>query len=319
MSDKDYQDYPSRPITFFQSNHHVTSVKENAGPIGAVETGCRKVLEGMGPILGQEIVLDKSHMGKDRYAPHAVAQSKPDGYSIGAFGFGRVWQPHFIKVPYRVKEDFSFIAHVWSFNLYWCVRPDAPWETWQDFISDARTRRLKVDSPVGHEHIFINQIQRGEGVVFDWRPRSWSTSDDLKAGRIDAAYVSLGAAAMLRAGELRALAYTGPWIPADYHERFPSFPDVPSFGSLGYPPTWWGMGFVGPRGLPEPIRQRLEDTIGQALDTREMADFFISMGWRKQFLPGDTFKKYVFEAYDQNAKLHQEFSEGLMNAEEEAW
>jgi len=83
---------------------------------------------------------------------------------------------------------------------------------------------------------------------------------EVLGGRLDYAPTSVSSAtALLRAGQLRALAVTT-------STRNPDFPDVPTVAELlpGYQAiTWWGV--VGPAGMPPAVTARLNEAIAGAI------------------------------------------------------
>ncbi|MBV1797927.1 tripartite tricarboxylate transporter substrate binding protein [Siccirubricoccus sp. G192] len=91
---------------------------------------------------------------------------------------------------------------------------------------------------------------------------------DLIAGRVDLTIDNLpNVLAQVQAGKLRALAVTG-------NERDPAMPDIPTFQEAGLPgyEVYVWFGFVGPAGLPQPIRDRLSAAITRIVTGPETAE-----------------------------------------------
>ena len=87
---------------------------------------------------------------------------------------------------------------------------------------------------------------------------------DLVAGRATAGYIDFSSmGAMIQAGRLTVLAVTGT-------RRWPVYPDVPTFGELGFPldlPGWAGI--MAPKGTPRAVIERMGQEIARSLKTPE--------------------------------------------------
>ena len=91
---------------------------------------------------------------------------------------------------------------------------------------------------------------------------------DLIGGRVDMSVDNLpNTLPHVQSGRLRALAVTGA-------ERDPSMPEVPTFQEAGFPgyEAYVWFGFVGPAGLPVPIRDRLSAAIIRIATAPETAE-----------------------------------------------
>ena len=92
--------------------------------------------------------------------------------------------------------------------------------------------------------------------------------NDLVAGHVPMGSMTLTAAlGQLQAGTIIPLAVSSA-------ARMPQFPAVPTLKELGYPElavtTWFG--FAAPAGLPTAITQRMNEAVGNALDTPAVKD-----------------------------------------------
>jgi tripartite-type tricarboxylate transporter receptor subunit TctC len=92
-------------------------------------------------------------------------------------------------------------------------------------------------------------------------------------GDVDLASDSLFATrALIEAGTIRPIAITSA-------ERSPTYPDVPTFAETvpGYDVTFWG-GIMAPRGVPEPILDRLSQELDTILRQPDVAERVRSFG-----------------------------------------
>jgi tripartite-type tricarboxylate transporter receptor subunit TctC len=95
----------------------------------------------------------------------------------------------------------------------------------------------------------------------------------LVRGDVDLASDSLFATrALIEAGTIRPIAITSA-------ERSPTYPDVPTFAETvpGYDVTFWG-GIMAPRGVPEPILDRLSQELDTILRQPDVAERVRSFG-----------------------------------------
>src|SRR3546814_2982729 len=78
----------------------------------------------------------------------------------------------------------------------------------------------------------------------------------------------------VQGGKLRAIAVSG-------RTRSPLLPDVPTIAESGYPGfeviTWFGL--VAPSGTPQPVIQRLNHEVLQALKVPGVRDQYTRMGF----------------------------------------
>jgi tripartite-type tricarboxylate transporter receptor subunit TctC len=97
---------------------------------------------------------------------------------------------------------------------------------------------------------------------------------DVLSGTVPILFTNPGtAAALVRAGRLRALAVTG-------GRRMAEFPEIPTIAELGYPgfdiTTWHGV--VAPIGTPQDIIERLHDTFVRAVSRPETRARLVELG-----------------------------------------
>ena len=87
----------------------------------------------------------------------------------------------------------------------------------------------------------------------------------LLGGHVEVTTMAVAWVPQAKAGQLRPLALFS-------EKRFKDFPDTPILNELGFNYYLGAAGFAGvgaPKGLPEDILKKLEDTFQRALDTPE--------------------------------------------------
>jgi len=104
------------------------------------------------------------------------------------------------------------------------------------------------------------------------------------------------ALAQVKAGKLKALAVTGP--------RLPALPDVPSIGETvkGFEFTnWWGI--LAPAGTPAPIVQRLNEELVAIAALPEVRERLSGLGLAAQSSTPQQFTELIRSETDKVARI----------------
>ncbi len=280
--------YPTRPVTFI--------IGFGAG--GSTDITGRILCKAAERILEQPLVVENKVGGSGLIGHNLIAKAKPDGYIIGAFtASATVLGPHIREVPFKTKEDFSFICRNAIYSHAFIVRGDAPWKTLSEFIEDSRKNPGKRICSTGGaksaQHINFAEIAQTAKVKWTIIHHS-SNAEQLAAvlgKHVDCALIA-SVSAQIKSGAVRALAVTTA-------NRWNFLPDVPTFWELGYKtlePTWWGV--AGPKGMPKEILQKLESTFEQATKDPSCVEALGKIEMIPAYLPGEEFKKVIFRDYD---------------------
>ncbi len=121
--------YPVRPV----------KVINQWGAGSNVDLALRMLAEPMKQELGQPWIVEVKPGGQGQIGQNAMAKAKPDGYTIGLAALGPMVTVHLYepKPPYRM-EDFQGIAGFYLNPGGIGVHKNAPWNTLDDFVADAR-------------------------------------------------------------------------------------------------------------------------------------------------------------------------------------
>jgi tripartite-type tricarboxylate transporter receptor subunit TctC len=144
-------------------------------------------------------------------------------------------------------------------------------KTLKEFIEQARTSEKPLtysSSGVGSSgHLFGENLAHLAGVKFEHVPYKGASQGltDLAGGHIAFSVQTVSsAAALVRAGTLRALAHTG-------KTRLPDFPEISTFKEQGYDMVallWFSLS--GPAGLPKDIVGKVNAEINRAVRLPEV-------------------------------------------------
>ena len=201
--------------------------------------------------------------------PSITAKAAPDGYTLcmAPIGALALTSNMIDPAPYVVTRDFTPIGLVTRGHLLLAVSPTTPFHSVKDLIDYAKAnpgKLLNASSSNGSPgHVFAELFKNMTGTDIVHVPYKGGAAaiNDLIAGRVQIMFESLNSIApFARSGQVRGLAVSG-------DRRSPAFPDLPTIAEAGVPgyaaPTWTGL--VGPAGLPQPIVDKLNAALNEAV------------------------------------------------------
>jgi tripartite-type tricarboxylate transporter receptor subunit TctC len=252
------QDYPSRPVR----------IVAPVAPGGSTDLIGRVLAEELNRrSLGQFFVENRPGAGSNLAYAH-VATQPADGHTLLIGLDSLTVNPTlYTRVEYDPAASFAPVTLMARIPHILVTHLRSPISDFGEFmrIATAEPDRLNVAvsgiGSGGHLSGAVIQHQtRARWTIVPYRGGA-TPINDLIAGNVDAAFVTLGAVIdHVRGGRLRALAITTP-------NRFPLLPDVPTVAEVALPgydvPNWYGM--LAPAGTPAPIVARLNTIINDAL------------------------------------------------------
>ena len=258
------QDYPSRPIMLI--------IPTAVG--GGNDTLGRVMADRMSPMLGQQIVSENRGGAGGTLATKALAQSAPDGYTLGisnsgTMGMGPSLYPN---AGYDPRKDFAPIGAIAAASVLLVVNKDVPAHSIQELIALARKDPGKLTYGTGGagspSHLIAELFASLAGIKLTHVPfRGLGPAmNDLLGGHITMIFSAVSTAmGNIRAGTIRPLATTGDTRHAD-------FPDVPTVAEAGIPGfvAEQRYGMLAPAGTPRPIVLKLNAALRAALNAPEV-------------------------------------------------
>jgi tripartite-type tricarboxylate transporter receptor subunit TctC len=236
----------------------------------------RLVANGMGPLLGQSVIVDNRPGGGGIVGTESVARSPADGYTI-ALGTTStlVTNPALNpNVKYSVEKDFAPVA---GLGKAWYVivtanTPEAP-KTFQELVDRLKAQPSPFASAgqgtITHlaSEMFLHRMGIKTATHVPYKGSSQALTD-VTGGQVLFASDTIAAALpLIRGAKLRALAVTAP-------ERVSTLPDVPTTKELGYPDlrahAW--LVLMAPTGTPAPVIAKLSDSAMKAMNAPEMRE-----------------------------------------------
>jgi tripartite-type tricarboxylate transporter receptor subunit TctC len=287
--------YPSRPI------HVIVGATS-----GALDTMTRKLFNAVERELGQPIVVENKPGAGQALGFAYVTKAKPDGYTLGVTTTSLLTNvPHMQKTQFDVFKDSVDIMAFCRYSQVLAVGAQTPWQTFDELIDWAKKNpgkfRYAVSGPGVAMHIAMEQIAMQEGI--EW------TAVPFRGGGGDAVASALGGhtegvaqspletGAHIKSGKLRPLL-----VLTD--ARVPDIPNVPTILEKGYKFTATTyMSVYAPKGLPEPVRQKLEDALKRAMSDPEYIAAAKQFQLEPVFMGGKEYAAYWQPKYAEMGKV----------------
>jgi tripartite-type tricarboxylate transporter receptor subunit TctC len=291
------QDYPVRPITM-----------NVAYPAGAsTDVGARIIAGIAEKEFGKPIIVINKAGAGGQIGWTELAHQKPDGYYLGMINLPHL--PSAILDPERKAtfkgEDIVPIISQALDPTTVSVRPDSPWNTLKDLVDDCKKRPDQIKAGiVGYlqdDEIGYLQLAEAAGiqmrlVYFDGAALAITA---LLGKNVDVLFCTVADNYnQWKSGRIRMLTIMD-------KERTKFYPDLPTTAEVGYPGVISAStrGIAAPKGIPEPIMKKLQDTFKKAMMTKEHLDKLEGAGMPVKIIYGEEFVKY----YQESFKLSQKY------------
>jgi tripartite-type tricarboxylate transporter receptor subunit TctC len=279
--------WPEKPINVIVPAAAGSSLDQNV----------RRVMEEVGKLLKQTILIDNRPGGGGAIALPAIVRAAPDGYTLGMGNTAAlVITPEINpKARYGALKDFEFIARFTDQPNVLVVRNELPVKTVAELTQHLKKNPGKLfmgsqgNGSTGH--LSGEMFKRMAGVDFVHVPyRSGPPAmQDMLGGRVDLMFENIATIeGQIEAGRVRALAVTS----AKRNPRFPALPTMQEAGVPGYEVISWS-GLIAPAGTPKEILARLNQALNAALKMREVNSFIVSRGAVVEGGTAEAFKSFV--------------------------
>lgn len=260
----------------------------NFGAGGTTDTAARIISQAAADRLGIEIVAVNKPGAGGTLGIAELARDKNDGSVIGTVNMPAISIiPQMRSVPYDPNGDLVQIAAVMPYEYAVFVQGDAPWQTWDDLVADAKANPGKITyGQVGTgttNHLAMSRIATDLGI--EWTDVPFQSGVEattaLLGGHVDLINNTIGSlVSSLKSGDVRALLITS-------EERFSLTPDVPTMSEKGFDfsqISW--MSIAAPAGLDEAKRKMLEDAFRAAVEDPAVLEATEKLDLHPRFLSG---------------------------------
>ena len=249
---------------------------------GGADNLARLIMPKVAHALGQPIVIENRAGAGGNVGAELVARAAPDGYTLlyGTNGTHAINPSLYRNLTFDPVRDFIPVSRMTEIAAMLIVNPKLPVNSTAELIEYARAHPRKLNfasagnGTTSHLAGELFKTQAGIDIVHIPYRGGALAMTDLIGGQVDMMIeVMPNASPQVAAGRVRGLAVSTA-------KRFPGAPDVPTIAESGLPgfeaSAWDGV-FV-PAGTPQPIVQRLNAAIRNALDDPELAAALLARG-----------------------------------------
>ena len=267
------QPYPTRPVT----------IVVPFTPGGSSDITARTVAGKLQETFGQSFVIDNKPGANGSLGGKFVANAQPDGYTlfVGSIGVFAINPVLYKDLGYNPLKDYDLLSVAVRTPNALVTRANFPANNMQEFIEHLKKNPNAVSfasSGTGSsDHLTAALFWQKTGTSGIHVPYKGGSAAhlDLIAGNVDVSFQNLGSITQhVKAGKMKLLAVT-----AD--KRDPSVPTVPTLTEAGVPGievfSW--QAFVAPRGLPQPVKDRLQPALVAAIKHPDTIKRFNELGF----------------------------------------
>jgi tripartite-type tricarboxylate transporter receptor subunit TctC len=251
------------------------------GAGGTVDTVARLIAQAIGPILGQNVIVENRPGGSGSIAANAVVQAPADGHTLLLGIFSHAVAPALVKLSYDTTRDLTAVSQVASVPLFLFASQKAPYRSVADVVAAAKAKPETVTYATGgvgsSAHLGAELFARKTGVKLVHVPYRGGAQavQALVSGDVELLCDTPTPAThgFIADGTLRALAVMS-------NRRLPGFPEVSAIGELGYGrdlevQAWQGV--LVRSGTPAAIIDTLYRAIAQGMAPDDMKQRIAAM------------------------------------------
>jgi tripartite-type tricarboxylate transporter receptor subunit TctC len=265
------QNYPTRPVHLI--------VGFGAGSSSDV-TG-RLIAQKLGELLSQTVIVENRPGASSMIAADLVARANKDGYTLLLATIANTINTTLMpdKGP-NFEKDLAPVALVAAIPEILVVNPKLDVNSVKDLITMAKAKPDALfygAAGIGSGPHMATELFKKEagikmtGVLY---PGSAQTVTDLIAGRIQVMFAPVTTVVgLMKDGRVKALASTG-------SKRAGIAPDLPTIAEAAIPGfntgIWYGM--LAPAGTPQPVIDKLNKAINDALKDQTLLSNFGKQG-----------------------------------------
>jgi tripartite-type tricarboxylate transporter receptor subunit TctC len=258
------EDYPTRPI------HVIVPF----APGGGSDFIARFMGVRLGELLGKPLVVENKPGAGGALGAEVGVKAAPDGYTLTVIASSYTVNPAIRKVNFDSANDITPIIQFSQGPLLVLVHPSLGVNTLQELIAVAKKKPGEINFATSGQGSIIHaatelfNVRAGIKMTHIPYRGTGPALISILAGETQV-FFSSPATAMphVQAGKLKVLAVTTA-------KRLPALPAVPTVQEAGvtdYDVTLW-HGLIAPKGVPQPIVDRLNKAANETLKLSEAAE-----------------------------------------------
>ena len=264
-------------------------------PGGSNDVVGRIVANQLGQALGKQVFVDNRPGAGGVVGSDLAAKADPDGYTLLIVSIAHAVDPWLYKTPFDPVKDFAPVSIIATGTNVLTVNPNVPVHSVKELLDLAKAKPGVLNyasAGIGSfQHLSGELFKLTAGVNIQHVPYKGGGPAMLAviAGEDQVMFSSIvQTVSNIQNGQLRALATGG-------EKRSPILPDLPTIAEAGVPgyvaSNWWGI--VVPAGTPQPIIDKLHDTITGLLDSADTKKFLDNEGAAPAHMSSVEFGKFI--------------------------
>ncbi|WP_094842804.1 tripartite tricarboxylate transporter substrate binding protein [Bordetella genomosp. 11] len=265
-------------------------------PGGGNDVAARLLAKELASILHGSIVVENRPGAGTNIAASYVARSAPDGYTLSLSSTAlAVNVTLYKKLDYDAVKDFEPVAIFAEAPNLLLVNPKLPVNSVADLVAYGKKHPGKLNfSSAGSgstQHLAGELFKQKGGFEATHVPYKGSAPalTAVIGGEADFTFINIPSSKQLiESGQLKALAIASA-------KRFPAVPNIPTMAEQGMNDmnvsTWYSI--VAPAGTPQPIVDKLNKAVNQAMEQPELRKRFEDLGMAPMAESPAFFKKFL--------------------------
>jgi tripartite-type tricarboxylate transporter receptor subunit TctC len=274
-------------------------------PGGMTDVSSRMLVERFKDKLGHPVMINNQGGAGGMTGMRAVLASAPNGYTFASGAISSAFSaPFLLKATPFDLDKVTYIGG-YSFQARTVLTlPGKPYKTWAEFVEYAKKNPGKISAGSGGSQVGMDGLKAaakkaGLKLNFVMFKSGGEASTALLGGHVDICEVGSGTPAYQAGRQGKLVPLLGLSQNPDVH-----FPTLTGVLDLGYPFAVTSVyGMVMPKGVPEPIRAKLEKTLKDTLQEKSVQDNMANMGLDGRFIPGKDFEVTVKQIVAEVPKL----------------
>lgn len=269
--------YPVKPISII--------VPYSAG--GGVDSAARLLEKEFLNNLGQPLVVVNKPGGTGTIGWNKLADSIPDGYTLGITSPELLIQPLFLSTKYDYVTALYPLAQITATPFVMIVQTNHPWQSVDDLIGFAKQHpgQLKFGhSGVGSiAHILGETFCKMAGITMNQVPFPGAPEEisALLGGHVQVILVNPGAVKeYVKSGMVKIIAVTG-----EKHLTDPLLADAPTFKEQGWEIVYNSrLGIAVPKETPADVKTKLVEGLKTTITDPEFKTNIENLGLQYEYL-----------------------------------
>ena len=244
---------------------------------------------------GQPLVINNLEGAGGAAGTSEFLSAPADGYHLLHYNVASITRAHMSKVPFDVHSFEPVIKIVQGVSMI-LVREDAPWQTFDEFLADAKANPGQITmgnaGAGGGAHLIALVFETRSGTEFIHTPYGGGgpAVTGLLAGEIDCMMAtSPEGLSNIEAGQFRILATLG----SERMEQFPDVPTVMEYDIDLFSEPWRGI--MAPAGTPPEIIERLHEIIKEAISDERYIKAMLEMDQEPVYMGPKDFGQFLLD------------------------